>query len=194
VSSPPYLNQVSYAESTRLELAFAGIATTWRGLATVSARMVASSTQQVTIRRAAEARTKLEEFPGTAKTVAVLADRLQHVRRTRVRGKAYDVLVPVYFHDMGLVLANLLVALSPGARAAWVVGDSAPYGVYIDTPAILALLASELGFRVVDDVPLRARPTRWPAVNGRCTRVLSERLLVIERPLWGVQGQLPGFE
>jgi len=195
VSSPPYLNQVSYAEVTRVELHFLGLVSSWRELTErVGRHLVASSTQQVTRVRAQHALEDLARYPGTTATVEALAGRLARERAERPRGKAYDVLVPCYFADLAAVLRNLHAAMAPGATAAWVLGDSAPYDVHVDTPALVGLLAEEVGFEVVDDVLLRERGGRWRGVGRRHARRLSERLLVFRRPGWAAQAPLPGFD
>lgn len=195
VSSPPYLNNFSYAEATRLELCFLGVATTWRTMTKkVSSRLVASCTQEVSKTRARLARERLAGYPMTSALVMGLEGKLARASAARPRGKPYDDLLASYFADMGEVLRHLYRTMAPGARAAWVIGDSAPYGVFIDTPAVIGELAGELGFVVVDDCHLRERGQRWPSVSGRCGQVLSERLLVFHRPGPPVQLQLPGLE
>jgi hypothetical protein len=194
ISSPPYLNQVSYAEVTRLELHFLGLVHTWREMTEqVSRRLVASSTQQVTRRASEHAAEYLRFLPGTSASVTTLSRRLQHAQAAVRRPKKYDQLIGCYVADIVRVLHNLHRALAPGARAAWVVGDSAPYGVYVDTPALLSLAAAELGFEVLDDVFLRERGGRWPSVGGRHERRLSERLVVFRRSPLPSQEPLPGF-
>lgn len=194
VSSPPYLNQVCYAEVPRLELHFLGWAHSWKEMrALADNRLVASSTQQVDRPRAARAWQEIAKHPGTSSTLMPLTRRLQRVQDMRPRPKRYDLLLPTYFADMIQVLKQLHRSLCPGGRAAWVVGDSAPYGVYVDTPALLGLAASEVGFEVLEDLHLRQRGGRWAGVSGRHNRSLTERLLVLARPAPGAQEPLPGF-
>jgi hypothetical protein len=194
ISSPPYLNQVSYAEATRLELYFLGRAGSWREMNDAVGRdLVASCTQQVTVARSAEAQRHLSAFPAISASLASLARRLHHERRKRSRGKIYDLLLWAYFADLAEVLVGLRRALAPGARAAWVVGDSAPYDVHVDTPALLGMLAEEVGFQVLEDRHLRPRGHKWAGVGQRHAQLLSERLLVFARPGWGEQTSLPGF-
>jgi SAM-dependent methyltransferase len=193
VTSPPYLNQISYIEMTRLELHFLGLAHSWSDLRTLSLALLSSCTQQVSQRTAARAEEVLSAYPATAATVASLVARLAAARAERRRGKLYDVLLVSYFAEMASVLRHLHRALAPGARAAWIVGDSAPYGVFVDTPALIGLLAGELGFEVVADDLLRPRGGKWAGVGARHSRSLSERLLVIRRRPWGDQLALPGL-
>ncbi len=194
ISSPPYLNQVSYAEITRLELHFLGYARTWREMnERVSSHLVASCTQQVTKARAESARAGLEGHPHLLSRLTTIAGALTRAQRDRPRGKQYDRLVWAYFGDLCKVFENLRRVLAPGARSAWVIGDSALYGVYIDTPALIGALAEEFGLEVLDDFFLRERGRKWASVGGRHGRILSERMLVFrQRPL-ASQPPLPGF-
>jgi hypothetical protein len=194
-TSPPYVNQVHWAESCRLEAFFLGAAGTWSELLELSSRrLVASSTQQATSQRAADARLVLRSLPPLEAAAAPLILRLERARTERPRGKAYDRLLPCYLVDMTAVLSNVFVALRPGARAALLVGDSAPYGVLVDTPSLLAIAARMLGFILVEDRYVRPRGRRWPGVGARHSKPLCERLIVLERPRLGVQTPLPGLE
>ncbi len=193
VSSPPYLNQISYVEMTRLELYFLEFARSWSELRELSRSLLASCTQQVSRGVAAHAERALGAYPATATAIAPLAARLAAAQAERRRGKLYDVLLVSYFAEMAMVLRHLHRALAPGGRAAWIVGDSAPYGVFVDTPALIGLLADELGFEVVADDRLRSRGRKWAGVGARHARELSERLLVIRRHPWGDQLTLPGL-
>lgn len=183
VSSPPYLNQISYAEATRIEMHFLQGIDSWGQLVNETCRaLVASSTQQVTGGRDVRAWGQLAKLPATCAAVASLVRRLQRAQEPRRRPKRYDRLLPCYFADVAAVLCRLHRAMAPDARAAWVVGDSAPYGVWVDTPSLLGLVAEEVGFEVLDDVHLRERGRKWPSAGGvRHGRVLSERLLIFRR-------------
>jgi hypothetical protein len=81
---------------------------------------------------------------------------------------------------MAAVLENLAAAMAPNGTAVWLVGDSAPYGVYVDTPVLIGSLAEQLGFTVMQDVALRKRGNRW-SLQGRHNHELSERLLIFRR-------------
>lgn len=192
VTSPPYPNQISYIESTRLELYFTGQAKCWADLRRLSAELLCSCTQQMTAQRSdADA---LAELPGVGRQVASLAQRLTDAGRRRARPKRYDRLIVRYFADIAQVLGHLTRALAPGGRAAWVIGDSAPYGVHVDTPSLTAAIGLELGLRVVADELLRSRGEKWAGVGARHSQPLAERLIVFERPAWAAPTPLPGLE
>lgn len=197
VSSPPYLNNFDYADATRLELYFWGEITTWAEMCTeVRDGMLVATTQQSSVRIAEDAWRRILHYElGSA--LKPLADELGDLRRFRGRaysgetastggarryGKEYDRVLPSYFAGAATVLRQLFGHLIPGAKAAWVVGDSAPYGVYIDTPRLLGQLAEEIGFSVTVDVTIRSRGERWRTNGTRHQVPLSERLLVLRRP------------
>lgn len=184
VTSPPYLNNFDYADATRLELYFLKEISTWREMCEeVRAGMVVATTQQSARGRADRALARLRrELPGVGAELAALTEDLRKERDRRDRGKEYNQVLPTYFADLTRVLRHLHQHLAPGAVAAWVVGDSAPYGVYVDTPRLLGDLASELGFDYLDDVTVRSRGLRWRTNGSRHQVPLTERLVTFRRP------------
>lgn len=183
VTSPPYLNNFDYADATRLELYFLKTVSTWRQMCDeVRAGMVIATTQQTAKARADRALVRLRrERPRVAVELVALTEALQCERARRERGKEYDRVLPAYFDDLARVLAHLNQHMSPGAVSAWVIGDSAPYGVYVDTPRLIGELANESGFAVLDDVPVRSRGLRWRKNGSRHQVPLTERLLTFRR-------------
>ena len=200
VSSPPYLNNFDYADATRLELYFWGDISTWAEMcAEVRNGMLVATTQQSSVRLAERAWKRISRYE-LASTLRPLADELADLRRARRAddrngdkidgktktkkryGKEYDRVLPEYVVGVATVLEQLHDHLATGAKVAWVVGDSAPYGVYIDTPRLLGELAEEVGFSFVRDVTIRSRGERWRTNGIRHQVPLSERLLVLRRP------------
>ena len=89
-------------------------------------------------------------------------------------------MVVSYAGDMVKVLKGLHGALKPGAKAVFVIGDSAPYGVFVDTPDLVSELGEAVGFSEVSRTLLRNRGTRWRTNGSRHQVSLSERMLVLE--------------
>lgn len=184
ITSPPYLNNFDYADATRLELYFLRRTRSWRELREqVRDGLVVATTQQSTRPAAGRALAALRRHPTTHRRVSALADNLAAERAKRPRGKEYDQLVPTYFADLARILEHLRRHLHPGARSAWVIGDSAPYGVYVDTPAIVLALAADIGFEPVSDEEIRSRGLRWRTNGTRHQVPLSERLIVFDAPV-----------
>jgi hypothetical protein len=184
VTSPPYLNNFDYADATRLEVYFWGAASTWAELChEIRGDMLVATTQQTRQALAASAAEHLALYPGVAASITELTSSLAVERIRRGRGKEYDRVLAPYFVGIARVLSCLHDHLEPGGVCAWIVGDSAPYGVYIDTPGLIARLAEELGFKRGSDVQLRARGERWRTNGTRHQVALSERLVTFSRPI-----------
>ena len=184
VSSPPYLNNFDYADATRLELFFWGEISTWAEMCSeVRDDMLVATTQQSSRRAAEVAWRQLERFE-IKPSLENLATELTALRLERVgrRGKEYDRVLPDYFSGVARVLEQLHHHLASDAKVAWVIGDSAPYGIYVDTPKLLGQLAEEIGFDFVDDINIRSRGERWRTNGTRHQVPLTERLLVLLRP------------
>lgn len=188
VSSPPYLNNFDYADATRLELYFWGEVTTWGDMCReIRADMVTATTQQSSVREKADAldvlRGRVATHPAPAKEIVGLVEDITMVKKERQkRSKEYDQVAPAYFVAMWDILQNLHDFLQPGSKAVWLVGDSAPYGVYIDTPRLIGQISEAVGFTFTEDVHLRARGDRWRQNADRHNVKLAERLIVMEKP------------
>lgn len=182
VASPPYLNNFDYADATRLEMYFWGLARTWRELCDMArVNMIVATTQQSNKPRMSAAVAELASLGSAAGEIKELTSRLTEQRQLRgSRAKQYDQVVPVYFSQMQSVLACMAAHLRQGARCAWLIGDSAPYGVYVDTPRLIGELAETVGYQVRADTLLRSRGHRWVG-STRHEVQLGERLLVFER-------------
>ncbi|MGP3962725.1 hypothetical protein ACTWPT_42705 [Nonomuraea sp. 3N208] len=182
ISSPPYLNNFDYADATRLELYFWGYASSWAEMcATVRVDMVTATTQQSSAPAAQAAVQQLLQVGTFGDHLTPLIAALKDERAARPRGKEYDQVLPDYFAAMAQVLKNLAAAIEPDALSIWLIGDSAPYGVYVDTPALIGKLAEEYGFTVEKDVTMRKRGARWAQNQTRHNIELTERAMLFRR-------------
>ncbi|OBG51053.1 hypothetical protein A5669_27250 [Mycolicibacterium fortuitum] len=184
ITSPPYLNNFDYADATRLETYFWGRNRTWKSLCDdVRADMLVATTQQTSTGAAELAITQLaSEFGDVADDVLPLQAALADQRRARSRGKEYDRVLPAYMLGIARVLQNLLAHLHSGAWSGWVVGDSAPYGVYVDTPQLILRAARSLGYEKVSTTVLRERGQRWSGNTQRHSVALNERVVWMRVP------------
>ena len=182
ITSPPYLNNYDYADRTRLEMYFFGLASSWGEITSVvRERLIPSATTQVhrsaSFVKAIEGLGPLSAFPEIDRLRETLAAARR--RPNGKLGKNYDVLITEYFWNMVHVLRELRRVHKPGAPVIMVLGDSAPYGVYVDTPALIGRLALDCGFTRYECLTLRERGNRWPA-NGRRHKVpLLEKILLV---------------
>lgn len=182
VSSPPYLNNFDYADATRLELYFLGEVSTWREMCdSVRADMLIATTQQSSRRSAEKAKSNLERFGKAGNEILDLTERLTNERAKRTRGKEYDQVVPDYFRGISQVLIEMKVKLKRGAKCAWVVGDSAPYGIPVDTPRLIGEIAECCGYSMIKNEEIRSRGMKWRTNGTRHQVRLSERVILFRR-------------
>ena len=176
LTSPPYANNYDYADATRLEMSFLGEVQDWGDLQeAVRRHLVRSCSQSVTDK--------------TVNLEAVLADPilapieaelrkacelLADARLTHGGKKNYHLMAVSYFLDMGRVWQSLGRVCEPGAEVCWVVGDSAPYGVYLDVFGWNGELAKAAGFSTWSFEKTRDRNVKWknrkhqgPLAEGR---------------------------
>ncbi len=184
ITSPPYLNNYDYADRTRLETYFFGMMSSW-GEITREIRdklMVAATTQ---IRRSDydEEHLVTDDIRRASPTVyAQLADKVKTLGEVRLHKggrKSYDIMVATYFDDMLKVLKQVYNALKKDADFVLVLGDSAPYGVYIPTEEYLGQLALGIGFSFYMVEVLRERGGKWANNPQRHKVPLKESILTL---------------
>lgn len=163
VTSPPYANNYDYADATRLELMFFGEIDGWGDLQShIRRHLIRSCTQHVPDRSV--------DLPGVLASpeLASIRDEIQPVceqlsliRLSRGGKKTYHNMVACYFLDIAQVwLALRRVCKSP-SDVCFVVGDSAPYGVYVPTMDWLGKLAMAAGFQSFTFTKTRDRNIKW---------------------------------
>jgi DNA modification methylase len=179
ITSPPYLNQVAYAEDPRIEMYFLGVANDWGDLRAHGRALVRSCVQQVTTRDVSEAWARLEAVPSVRDRLEGLSAKLLKAGSDRAQPKRYDRLLPVYFSDLLRVFEQLRRVLRPDASVALVIGDSCPYGVRLDVPSLTGLLAGTISFELAADVVVGTRGHKWQGIRTRHSEVLLDRMLVL---------------
>ena len=184
LTSPPYLNNFDYADATRLELYFWRDASSWAEMVQrVRSGMIISTTQQSSVRAAQAGFRNLKRLcPTSAERIELITTCLRGARKARGRGKEYDRAVPAYFSDMSLIFRSIAAVCEPKTPLILVVGDSAPYGIYIDTPEILTRIANEMGFSEQQTETVRLRGSRWIANGSRHQVPLREDLIFLQSP------------
>ncbi len=180
VTSPPYPNNYDYADATRLEMTFWGEISGWGELQhAVRQHLICSCSQH-----AAAEKLVLDDLLSEPVLDPIREDlsaacvTLQEVRETRGGRKKYHTMAAAYFRDLGLVFKSLRPLCKPGSFLCFVLGDSAPYGVYLSVDTWLGELALAAGFRSYSFEKIRDRNIKW---RNRKHRVpLKEGRLWIE--------------
>lgn len=180
ITSPPYANNYDYADALRFEMTFWGDVNGWGDIHdAVRKHLIVSSSQH-----SSRERLRLEDLLGS-KAVSPIRHELQQVveELARVREshggkKHYHTMVAAYCRDIGSVLHQLRRVCKSGSRMCWVIGDSAPYGVYCPIEKWIAEMAMDAGFKRYRFDKLRDRNIKW---KNRKHRVpLKEGLLWID--------------
>jgi len=87
--------------------------------------------------------------------------KLEKIRLTKGVKKTYHTMAAAYFTDLGNVFHALRPILRKGGRMCFVVGDSAPYGVYLAADQWLGELALSAGFKSYSFEKIRDRNIKW---------------------------------
>lgn len=163
ITSPPYANNYDYADATRLEMAFLGQIRGWGDLqATVRQRLVRACSQHVPPRSVDldEILISKELFPIRDEISAVCRE-LSSIRLERGGKKTYNNMIACYFLDMAQTWNALRRVCASPSKVCFVIGDSAPYGVYVPVVEWFGKLALAAGFKSWKFEKIRDRNTKW---------------------------------
>lgn len=183
-TSPPYLNNFDYADRTRLELYFFGEAKTWGDITqNIRTKLITSATTQI-VRD--DPRYNLSDSlqkycPDVYAFLDQSVGALGKLRLTKGGKKSYDHLVSGYFNDMFLVISDVFRVLKPGAKAVFVLGDSAPYGIHIPTDDLIGKIGQGIGFSQYKIDVLRARGEKWKDNPQRHDVMLRESIVTLTK-------------
>lgn len=163
VTSPPYVNNYDYADAVRLELTVLGKIERWRDLHDeIRKYLLPSCTQHVT--RVKSQTMEIANDPildPIKKELIPAVEKLEKLRSERKGKKVYDTLAASYFRDMAIVWKQLRVKTNDGAKVCFVIGDSAPYGVYLPVDKWFGDLALAYGFKSYKFEKTRDRNIKW---------------------------------
>lgn len=180
ITSPPYANNYDYADALRFEMTFWGEVNGWGDIHDkVRKHLMVSSSQHssrekltvddlLTSPAIAPIRSELTE----------VVDQLAATRESHGGKKHYHTMVAAYCRDIAMVLRGLRSVCRLGARMCWVIGDSAPYGIYCPIDKWIGELALAEGFISYTFEKLRDRNTKWK--NRKHRIPLQEGILSIE--------------
>ena len=185
ITSPPYLNNLDYGEVSKVHSHFYGITNNWNDITkTVREGLVTGSTTHYK-----NSNFCMDDFIESdfVKCNSNISDELidnyyliKNVAEKRNGKKSFHILMMYYFKDMFHVLNEIRRVLNNNAKAYLILGDSAPYGVYINTTKILGEMALNCGFDNFRVYKIRSRGTKWKTLRYRHNKELSENILVIQ--------------
>jgi hypothetical protein len=163
ITSPPYINNYDYADATRLEMTVLGEINGWGDLQNlVRTNLVRSCTQHI----APYAKDSIQLIKSDRLSVIVdelrpIVEELSKQKELHGGKKNYDSMVVHYFYDMAAVWCQLRRIARRGSRVCVVLGDSAPYGVYVPVDRWHGELAKAAGFKDYEFKKLRDRNMKW---------------------------------
>lgn len=160
ICSPPYANNYDYADATRLEQTVLGEVSSWGDLKHLRNKLIRSCSQHMVKYDPEEAFADPLLAPIREELEKVYA-QLDVVRLEHGGKKAYHSMVLAYFHDLAHVWRNLRAACAPEAHVCFVIGDSAPYGVYVPVERWLGEIALSVGFSSWEFEKVRDRNIKW---------------------------------
>jgi DNA methylase len=180
ITSPPYANNYDYADATRLEMTFWGEVDSWGDLhETVRKFLIRSSSQHVSKERLSLDALIAESIIAPIRDELLpICQELERIRGTKGGNKAYHTMIAAYFIDMGCVFHALNRVAASDCKVCFVVGDSAPYGVYVPVEQWLGKLAIAAGFDFWSFEQIRQRNIKWK--NRKHNVPLQEGRLWIE--------------
>lgn len=163
ITSPPYANNYDYADATRLEMTMLGEILGWGELQEkVRTNLVRSCTQHVSPYVADTYELlKASELVAISEELKQVVQALDEEKNNHGGKKNYHSMIAHYFFDMAKVIIQMRRILREGGSACLVIGDSAPYGIYVPVDRFLGELAISAGFESYRFEKMRDRNIKW---------------------------------
>ncbi len=163
ITSPPYANNYDYADAMRLEMLFWNDISGWKDLQDkVSVNLVRACTQHVSSLKGV-----MDDYLSSGllspihDEIAEKYEMLQKERDGHGGKKNYHMMIVAYFYDMARVFQSLNRITSDNCRMCFVIGDSAPYGIYVPVDEWFGKLALASGFSDYHFEKVRDRNVKW---------------------------------
>lgn len=162
ITSPPYANNYDYADAMRLEMLFWGDITGWEDLQEkVSVHLIRACTQHVSDLKEETEYLMSDNLYAIKDEIIEKYDQLRDERLKHGGKKNYHKMIAAYFYDMASVFNSLYRVTNNNCKMCFVIGDSAPYGIYIPVDEWLGKLAISAGFSRYEFEKLRDRNVKW---------------------------------
>ena len=163
ITSPPYANNYDYADFTRFEMSFWREIKGWGDLQEkVRKNLLRSCSQHASL-----VKQSLDEILADPNLEPILPEikkvtkKLEKERENYGGRKHYHLMVAGYFSDMAKVWNNLRRMCRTGSKLCFVVGDSAPYSVYVPVDNWIGEIALASGFHSYCFDKIRDRNVKW---------------------------------
>ena len=163
VTSPPYPNNYDYADATRLEMCFFQEIKGWGDLQSAVRRHLVRSCTQHVPEKAVNLQAVLADpvLDPIRSELTIVCEELAKIRISKGGKKTYHLMVACYFNDLAQVWRSLRRVCANPSEVCFVIGDSAPYGVYVPVIDWLGRLALAAGFKSFRFDRTRDRNVKW---------------------------------
>jgi DNA modification methylase len=163
ITSPPYANNYDYADSTRLEMSYWGEVQSWGDLhEVIRKKLIVSSSQHASIEKLSlDELLENEVLKPIKSEITDVCRRLEKERLLHGGKKHYHTMIAAYFRDSGDVWKEMRRVCKNGSKICFVIGDSAPYGIYVPVDKWLGELALAMGFKKFIFEKIRDRNIKW---------------------------------
>ncbi len=163
ITSPPYANNYDYADATRLEMSFMKTITGWGDLQNnVRKYLIRSCTQHVPLKdHNLDEILNSEQLKPIAKEIREVCEQLGDIRLERGGKKTYHLMIACYFLDIAKTWIALRRVAKTPSNICFVIGDSAPYGIYVPVIEWMSTLAKAAGFKSTYFEKTRDRNIKW---------------------------------
>lgn len=184
ITSPPYATALPYIDTDRLSLVYLGLLSRARHRHR-DTQMIGN--REVTRRARAEYWASYESrrclLPARTRDLIDRIDQLNKAEIVGFRRQNLSALLARYFLDMRAVMQEILQLLRPGGVLFLVIGNNRTTAgteqVNIETADHLSAIGKNLGFRLVDDIPMDMLVSRD---IFRRNAMPSERILRLAKP------------
>lgn len=163
ITSPPYSNNYDYADATRLEMSFFGNIHSWGDLQDAVRKYLIRSCTQHVAKLNGETYNILKDplLEPIQDELTKTCKRLEMEREKHGGRKSYHTMIAAYFSDMARVWVTLRRIARKNSLVCFVIGDSAPYGIYTPVDRWLGKLALAAGFKSCVFEKIRDRNVKW---------------------------------
>ena len=185
ITSPPYLNNLDYGEVSKVHTHFFEITDNWSDITeNVRKKLVTGATTHYS-----ESKFSINDFLESEfylKNKLIANDLLETSKiikstsKERAGKKSFDILSLLYFQDMYHVLKEIRRVVRKRSNSYLILGDSAPYGVFVPTTEILGKIAKSAGFNTYEIHKIRSRGTKWKSLRYRHSLELTENVLILK--------------
>lgn len=163
ITSPPYPNNYDYADATRLEMTFWDEIEGWKDLHKKVRNKLITSCSQHSAAEKFELENLLQNpvLGPIQKELSEACHKLAEIRLQRGGRKTYHTMAAAYFTDLAEIFHALRSLCSENSEMCFVIGDSAPYGIYLKVDEWLGKLALAAGFKEYEFEKIRDRNVKW---------------------------------